>query len=140
MRYFQPFAWWIRTTEEIISKRKATKAEIQEAEKKRQAELAEDQAHIAREIKKKRTTYSDVLNRAATPFEVAYIEFSHQCAVADFTKVKRPEPPAIFSEKYTNEQMPDFLQMIAQNRFYKARIDKLRYESYKNRKGRQRRR
>ena len=131
MRYFQPFAWWINTTEEIISKRKATKADIQEAEEKRQAELAEDQAYISRGIKKKRTTYSDVLNRAATPFEVAYIEFSHQCAVTDFAKVKRPEPPAIFSEKYTNEQMPDLLKMIPENRFYKAFIHKLRYESRK---------
>ncbi len=115
--------------EKIISKRKATKAEIQEAEKKRQAELAEDQSYIAREIKKNRTTYSDILNRTATPFEAAYIEFSHQCAVADFMKVKRPKPPKIFSEKYTNEQMSDFLEMIPKNKFYRAHIHKLRYKN-----------
>lgn len=116
--------------EEILSKRKATKAEIQKAEKKRQAELAEDQAHIASNIRKERTSNSDVLNRAATPFEVAYIEFMHHCAVADFAELNRPEPPAIFSEKYTNEQMPDLLKTIPQNKFYKELIYKLRHESH----------
>ncbi len=91
--------------------------------------IGTDQSYIAREIKKNRTTYSDILNRTATPFEAAYIEFSHQCAVADFMKVKRPKPPAIFSEKYTNEQMSDFLEMIPKNKFYRAHIQKLRYES-----------
>ena len=71
-----------------------------------------------------------VLTGVSEQFDSRRFGNSHEDAEC-FAKVKRPEPPAIFSEKYTNEQMPDLLKMIPENRFYKAFIHKLRYESRK---------
>ena len=111
-------------SEKVVSKRKASKTELDEDRKKRQTEKAAHQTHIAQKTRRKRTGFSDILNRAATLFEIAYIEFSRQCAVADFEKSKRPEPPAILSEKYSDEQL--LLQGVRIGRFYKDRIHELR--------------
>ena len=89
----------------IISKRRATKAELAEDQKKRNSERAEDLENLIAETKHQRTVYSETLNRKATPYEVAYVDFVEQCAVADFNDVKRPSPPSIIKKRNTKEKM-----------------------------------
>ena len=121
-------------SEKVVSKRKASKTELDEDRKRRETEVKENRAHLIAKTNQGRTEYSETLKRDATPFEIAYIEFAQQCAVADFNKVERPSPPPEISARYSSEQMPEILEMIGTSTYYNAKRGRLQYENGKKRK------